>query len=128
MNMKLTKTRGRGWIVFEMTVALGVLAVLLSGMAMFTRSTRQFNQVQAARRQCTAAAMAQLESLTARGEGMDAATLQRLWPGVETNLRREPGQEHWQGLTLVTVEATCEAGERPVSVELSRYVREGGLQ
>lgn len=107
----------------EVLTAVGVLGVLMAGLAVSLRGFSMFNEVQWARQRCTAAAEAQLDSMTATGKPLGPRECKRTWPNVDVSLRREGGQAQWAGLELIQVTAATRAGSRTVTVHLARYVR-----
>jgi len=117
-----TRRRRAGWMIVECLVALSILTILLGGLWVSQDQTGRFNALELLRQRCIAASQAQLESITATGETMPAARVERLWPGVGTAVARSPGEGDWTGLTLVKVTATGRTRDREVKVELARYV------
>ena len=108
--------------MIEMMVALGILGILVVGLARTQYEVQRFNAVQLARMRCIAAAQAQLDSISATGQPIAADELARLWPGVRTVVEESPGQGEWTGLTLVKVTASGSAKGPEVELELARYV------
>jgi type II secretory pathway pseudopilin PulG len=115
--------RRRGWALVEAIIALGLLSMVATILALTQSDAGRFNAVQLARQRCIAAAQAQLDSISAGGRELPPGEVARLWPGLKTGVSRSPGQGQWQGLTLVRVQADGVARDRPVSVVLARYVR-----
>jgi type II secretory pathway pseudopilin PulG len=116
------QTRNNGWMIIEMIVSLSVLTILLAGFTMTQAGSRELNSFQMVRQRCIAAAQAQLDSIAARGEGLNSAEVQRLWPNVKTVINETPGQGNWVGLTLVEVTATGKSFSRTVQVKFVRYI------
>ena len=124
MNRQTNRRRPGGFSVPECMIALSVLG-MMAGMGAYAFSQAgQSNQRHTAKRQCLAAAEAQLESIAQTGEPLPADELSRLWPGVDVSLDLRPGQGHWEGTVRYTATArsTREAG---VAVTLERYVEPG---
>ena len=111
-----------GWIMIEMMVALIILGILLVALGRIQYQIQRFNAVQLARMRCIAAAQAELDSITARGEGIDDAELARLWPDVRLEVEQSDGEADWTGLKLVKVSAVGKSNGPEVRVELTRYV------
>ena len=109
-------------MVFEAVVALVGLSMVLSGLIASQMLTARVNTVQMLRQRCLAATQSQLDSISATGKPIAAGEVARLWPGVKVAVSREPGQGDWSGLVLVTVSASATTHDRPVRVELRRYV------
>jgi hypothetical protein len=106
----------------ELAVATGLLALLITGMAVSLGGFAAFNRYEWTRQRCTAAARAQLDSLVATGRPIEPQALKRLWPEAEVAVNVKPGAPPWEGLKLVEVTATAPAGARLVKVRLVRYV------
>ena len=117
--------RQKGFVTAEVLTAVGVLGILIAGLAVSLRGFSTFNELQWARQRCTAAAEAQLDSITATGKPLGPQACKHTWPNVDVSLRREPGQDQWGGLELIQVTAAARAGSRTVTVHLARYVRSG---
>lgn len=110
-----------GFMMTELIVALSLLGLIFAGLALSTHGFGAFNRYQWARQQCIAAAQAQLDSITARGTLIETQTCERLWPRVVMAVQRRPGTGQWNGLDLVQVTATSQAGPHQVRVALARY-------
>lgn len=108
-------------MLIEVVVSITLLGMILGGLSLTQRATRGHNAIQLARQHCIAAGEAQLDRLAACGLAMDPAQVESLWPGVRTQLAVAEGQGTWQGLKLVTVQATTRVQSRTVSEALSRY-------
>ena len=112
-----------GFIFAELVTALALFGIIVAGMAVTLHGFGMFNRYQWARRRCTAAAAAQLDSITATDAPIPAEDAERLWPEVETSLERSAAEPPWDGLDRVQVTAaTTTAGRRRVAVELTRYL------
>ena len=123
MRTPINKTRSRrgGWILVEILIAIGVMGMLIGGLAVAEQSTRAANAFYITRQRCISAGQAQLDSLAIRGRPIAEADMKRLWPGVKTELSAADGQGQWQGLRRVTVVATGLYSGPEVKLELSRY-------
>ena len=114
--------RHNGFLLTESMVALAVLLVILSCMALTLKVFRKINQYQLARQQCISAAQAQLDCIAVTGSPIDNEIIKRLWPKVSIKIEQSDGKYQWQGLKLVKVKATAKADNKDVSVELARYL------
>ncbi len=103
----------------EMMTATVLLGLIVAGLAVSTSAFSRFNQYQWARQRCTAAALAQLESVTADGIVIEPQEISRLWPEVSISVERTPADAPWDNLELVQVTAAS----RQVTVRMARYVR-----
>jgi type II secretory pathway pseudopilin PulG len=117
------KTRHNGFLTAELVTAMVLLGLILAGMAISMHGFSMFNRYQWARHRCLAAAQAQLDGITATGRPISKEELERLWPDVSISMRKGPGKAPWDGLELIQVTATAQAGPRQVAVHLARYVR-----
>jgi hypothetical protein len=120
--MYASSRKQRGFLLTEVVVAVGVLALLMAGFAMCLHEFAAFNRYQLARQHCTAAAQAQLDSIWATGSPLDEEQSKRLWPDVVVSLREGVGSGQWRGTKLVEAEAVERIGERAVRVKLQRYI------
>ncbi len=120
MSKRIRQTNG--FMLAELIVAMSLFALLLAGLTVSVGGFSAFNRHQWARQQCIAAAMAQLDSITATGAPIDPDECQRLWPRVTVSLERVPGDGQWAGLERIDVKASAQAGPREVVVMLARYV------
>jgi hypothetical protein len=105
----------------ELIVALTVLGTLVVVLALSLDGIRRFNHYQWTRQQCLCAAQAQLDCLATSLRPLDANDVARLWPRVTTTLTSSAGEEPWEGLVLVAVEAVSPSYQRQVRVRLARY-------
>ncbi len=117
------KQRNGGFAFTELVVTMTVLAILVAGFIVSLDGFRRFNRYQLDRQKCIAAALAQLDSLTATGAAMESAELERLWPDVEVVVGRASGTGQWSGLELVTATAKTNSFNRKVTIKLSRYMK-----
>ena len=117
------KPRG-GWIMIELVVALGILGILLMALGQIQYQLTKFNAIQWTRMRCITAGQGQLDSIAAGDRPIADKEVERLWPGIQVQVERAPGQGDWQGLTLVTVTASGQAKGKEVKVELARYISE----
>jgi type II secretory pathway pseudopilin PulG len=120
--MKKNRTRCGGFLWAELAVAMTLLGVVLTGLAVSLHGFSLVNNCQWARQRCTAAAQAQIDSLVATGRPIEEQELRRLWPRVEVRVDPSPGAGPWDGLGLLQVTATTRAGPRKITVHLARYV------
>jgi type II secretory pathway pseudopilin PulG len=114
--------RHKGFLVAELIVSIILLGMLIAGLATSMNGFSAFNECQWARQRCTAAAQAQLDSLTATGQPIAPQELQRLWPEVEVSLERAAADGAWRGLELARIVAAAQAGPRKITVRLARYL------
>jgi type II secretory pathway pseudopilin PulG len=111
--------RQKGFILADFLVSAGLLGLIITLLAVALGGFSKFNQCQWARQRCLAAAMAQLDSITATGSPVGAQELERLWPQVTLSVDRSPASGPWAGLELIQV--TASAGQ--AKVRLVRYLR-----
>lgn len=123
--MTKNRTRCGGFLWAELVVAMALLGVVVAGLAVSMNGFALVNNCHWTRQRCTAAAEAQLDSLVATGRPIERQELQRLWPRVDVRVDRAPGAGPWDGLELLQVTATAQAGPRQVTVHLARYLRRG---
>lgn len=126
----MNRTRQHGFLTAELLTGTALLGVIIVGLAVILNGFAKSNHYQWSRQRCTAAAQAQLDSITATGAPVDPQELQRLWPNVTVAVERTPAGAPWDGLELVQVTATT----RQVTIRLARYmppapttVAKGGL-
>ncbi len=120
--MLLKKMRRHGFLTAELLVATALLGLIITGLAVSMNGFSMFNGYQWTRQRCTAAAQAQLDSIAATGAPIDEQELKRLWSEVEVVVETTPGGPPWDGLELVQVTATAQAGAREVTIHLTRYI------
>jgi type II secretory pathway pseudopilin PulG len=125
--MKKNRTRCGGFLWAELVVAIGLLGVIVTGLMVSMNGFSLVNNCQWARQRCTAAARAQIDSLVATGRPIERPELQRLWPRVDVRVERTPGAGPWEGLELLQVTATAQAGPRKITVHLARYLPRGSV-
>lgn len=113
-----------GFLLTEVIVAAGVLGIILVALALSMYGFAKFNRYQLVRQQCTAAAQAQLESITTTGKPIPDADFKRLWPKLDINIKSSAGTDQWQGLSLVEVTANGMSYNKEVKVSLARYILE----
>jgi type II secretory pathway pseudopilin PulG len=111
-----------GFLLTELIVAMTVLIVILSCMALTLKVFRKINNYQLTRQQCVSAAQAQLDSIAVTGSPIDNEIIKRLWPKVSIKIEQSDGTGQWQGLKLIKVRTTAKADNKAVSVELARYL------
>lgn len=108
----------------EVIVAAGVLGIILVALATSMYGFAKFNRYQLVKQQCTAAAQAELDSITTTGKLIPAEDFKRLWPKLDVNIKSSPGTDQWQGLSLIEVTANGMSYNKEVKVSLARYVLE----
>lgn len=113
-----------GFLLTEVIVAAGVLGIILVALALSMYGFAKFNRYQLVRQRCTAAAQAQLESITTTGKPIPDADFKRLWPKLDVNIKSSAGTGQWQGLSLVEVTANGMSYTKEVKVSLARYILE----
>ena len=113
-----------GFLLTEVIVAAGVLGIILVALALSMYGFAKFNRFQLVRQQCTAAAQAQLESITTTGNPIPDEDFKRLWPRLDVNIKSSAAAGQWQGLSLVEVTANGMSYNKEVKVSLARYVLE----
>ncbi len=113
----MSKSRQNGFVTAELLVTIILLGLIVAGLALSMHGFSGFNQYQWARQCCTAAALAELDSITA-GAPIEPQELERLWPHVTVSVNRSPAEPPWDGLEMVQVTAAT----RKAHVRLVRYV------
>ena len=121
--MSTTNNKYRGFLLTEVIVAMGLLGLLLAGMALSLHGLAKFNRYQLIRQRCIAAAQAQLDSIVTTGKSIGDEDVERLWPGLSLSVKRSPGTEQWQGLERLEVTASGKSFRKEVKIRLSRYVQ-----
>jgi type II secretory pathway pseudopilin PulG len=111
-----------GFLMTELMVAMAVLITVLACFALSLKVFRSVNEYQLTRQQCISGAQAQLDSIAVTGEPISEKDMQRLWPGMNVEIKQSDGSGQWQGLKLFKVRATAKAGHRDVTIELARYL------
>jgi hypothetical protein len=120
--MSDTRIRTGGWTMIEAVTALAILGLLFTAWAQLESASANLNGLYRVRHECLSAGAAQLDSLAAVGSAIEAEDFKRVWPGLNANIRRTPGQGDWTGLTLVEVTVDGTVAEKPISVTQSRYM------
>ncbi len=120
--MHIKKQSQSGFLLTDLIMAMIVLATLIVGFSLSLSGFKRFNHYQWMRQQCLAAALAQLDSITATGQALTVEDVKRLWPKVSLETDTVAGQDPWQGLQQLTVQAQAQTYHRVVTVSLSRYV------
>jgi hypothetical protein len=113
----MNRTRQHGFLTAELLTGTALLGLIVVGLAVILNGFAKSNHYQWSRQRCTAAAQAQLESITATGTPVDPQELQRLWPNVNVAVERAPADAPWDGLELVQVTATMQQA----TIRLARY-------
>jgi len=106
----------------ELIVATAVMGLILTGLALAMNGFAKFNRYQLVRQRCIAAALAQLDGITATGKPIPQEDFQRLWPNLATSVSSSPGAGQWEAMTLIEVTATGKSFRKDVKVRLNRYV------
>ena len=118
--MKCKHKKCSGWITLEVFIALAILALIIACLASSTLTFGKLNRKEFAKQQCTAAAEAVLDGITAQTESLNDDEINMLWPGVKVKIEKTNGTDQWTGLVLVNV--TAEDNIRRIKVTLSRYI------
>ena len=116
--------KNSGFFITEIIVASAIIGMLMVTLAMSMYGFAKFNRYQLVRQQCTAAAQAELDSITITGKPIPDEDFKRLWPKLDVNIKNSAGAGQWQGLFLVEVTANGMSYSKEVKVRLSRYVLE----
>ena len=111
-----------GFLLTKMLVATAVMGLILTGLALAMNGFAKFNRYQLVRQRCIAAALAQLDGITATGKPIPQEDFQRLWPNLATSVSSSPGAGQWEAMTLIEVTATGKSFRKDVKVRLNRYV------
>lgn len=111
-----------GFLFVEIGTAMGVMALLLTLLAISLHGFARFNRYQSVRQNCIAAAQAQLDSIAITGEPIAHADFDRLWPNLSISARKSPGAGQWLGTELVKVTATGKSFRKEVKIEMARYI------
>ena len=111
-----------GFLFTDLVVGLGVLGILLTGLALSLHGFAKFNHYQLLRQRCTAAAQAELDSIAITGGPIPDEALKRLWPKVSVSIQQSEGAGQWEGMKLVKVTASGKSFRKEVKVQLSRYI------
>ncbi len=117
--------RGRGWVAAEALVATVLLTMIMLGVSATINAAGRVNRLHLLRQQCTAAGLAQLESLSATGEVLTDEQFRRLWPKLTCRIERTAGEGDWAGLVLCKAVVSGKARELAVTVTLARYLPAG---
>jgi len=111
-----------GFLWTELVVALGILGILLTCLAISLSGFRRFNYYQMTRQRCISAAQAQLDCIAVTGSAIGDEDFERLWPKLSVSVEKSDGLGQWQGLTLITVKTKAKSLNRDIEVELRRYI------
>jgi hypothetical protein len=119
-----------GFFFVEIGTAFGVLALLLTLLAISLQGFARFNRYQLVRQNCIAAAQAQLDCIAITGEPIARADFDRLWPNLSISTKKSPGSGQWLGTELVKVTATGKSFRKAVKIEMARYIspNEAGVE
>jgi prepilin-type N-terminal cleavage/methylation domain-containing protein len=116
------KIKHNGFLLTELMVAMAVLVVILSCMALSLKAFKKINNYQLTRQQCISAAQGQLDCIAVTGWPISDEDLKRLWPKMSVEIEQSDGIDRWQGLKLIKVRAIAKADNKDISVELARYI------
>lgn len=116
------KKYNKGYLLVETIVSLTVFTFLLGGFALLLGQLKSYGQYNLVRQQCIQAASAELDSISATGEGLDGKVLSSIWDGIETEITVSGGVGDFDGLMLVEVRAVGEMPKKEIAITLSRYV------
>ena len=116
------RNKYKGVFLAELIVSSAVLGTIFLCLTLFLHGTMKFNRFQLLRQQCTAAAQAQLDSITITGQSISDEDFKRLWPKVSITTKQSDGTGQWDGMKLVEVAASGMSFDTPVKVKLSRYI------
>ena len=112
----------KGYLLTELVVSMSILVILLACLALSLNGFRRFNNLQLTRQRCTAAALAQLDSIVVTGKQINREDFERLWPNVSVSIKKSGGMGQWKGLERIKVKTTTMSFNKNVEVELSRYI------
>jgi len=116
-----------GFLLTEILVALGILGIVLVGLAMSLDGFAKANHYLLVKQRCISAAQGQLESITVTGEPIAGEDFRRLWPRLNVSIEKSDGTGQWQGMKLVEVTTSGRSFRKQVKVKLSRYVSRGPI-
>ncbi|MHC4620683.1 MAG: hypothetical protein ACYTEQ_23290 [Planctomycetota bacterium] len=111
-----------GFLVLETVAALAILATIMIGLAVSLDGFARFNRYLLTKQQCTAAAEAELDSLSVTGKPITEEDFERLWPGLSVSIEQTEGSGQWEGMEFVEVTTSGRSYRKQVSVRLARYV------
>ncbi|NIS51685.1 MAG: prepilin-type N-terminal cleavage/methylation domain-containing protein [Phycisphaerae bacterium] len=119
--MSGTKNKDGGFTIAEVIVALVVLGMVVSGLALSLQTFAKLNRCQWMKQRCIAAAQAQLDSIAVTGEAIRDEDFRRLWPNLSVSIEESAGAGQWEGMKLVQVTANGRTFGKEVKVQLCRY-------
>ncbi len=111
-----------GFLLTELTVALALLGILLTCLALSLNGFRRFNNYQLVRQRCVAAAQAELDSIIVTGNRISQENFGQLWPKLSVLVEKSDGTGQWKGLKLIKVKTKGKSFNKDVEIELSRYI------
>jgi prepilin-type N-terminal cleavage/methylation domain-containing protein len=115
--------KNKGFSLTEIIVASAIIGMLMIGLAISMYGFAKFNRYQLVRQQCTSAAQAQLDSISATGKPIPDEDFERLWPKLSVSIEESAGMGQWNGMRFVEVTASgVGLREKEVKVRLSRYI------
>ncbi len=123
MRYHRRRTGRRGWTLIELTVAIGLLALIAVLAADVMLSYRQSRNEMLKRQMLVWAASAQLERIAA-GAAADLPPPEGVLPeGVSLQVQTAVGEGQWKGLTRATVTATTVGNRgREIREQVSGFI------
>lgn len=115
-----------GFTLVELTVALAILGILLTCLAISLDGFRRFNHYQLVRQRCVAAAQAQLDSIAVSRAQISQEDFAGLWPTLSVSIEQSDGTGQWEGLKLIEVKTRAKSLNKDVEVKLSRFISADG--
>jgi len=115
------KNKSGGFTIAEIVVALVVLGMVMTGLALSLQTFAKLNRCQWMRQHCITAAQAQLDSIAVTGEAIRDEDFKRLWPDLSVSIKESAGAGQWEGMKLVEVTANGMSFSKEVKVQLCRY-------
>ncbi len=119
--MSRTNIKFTGFTIAEVLVALVVLGMVVSGLALSLRTFAKLNRCQWMKQRCIAAAQAQLDSIAVTGQAISDEDFRRIWPNLTVSIKESAGTGQWEGMKLVRVTANGRTFGKEVKVQLCRY-------
>jgi prepilin-type N-terminal cleavage/methylation domain-containing protein len=121
MVMSCKRKKYVGFTLIEIIVAIAVLGMVVSGLALSLHGFAKLNCIQWVRQHCIAAAQAQLDSIAVTGQAISNEDFKRLWPNLSVSIKESAGAGQWEGMKLVEVTANGRTFSKEVKVQLCRY-------
>ena len=120
--MKIKHTKQSGWLTTEMVIAIGIMATLISAMAVVGNTFKKVNDTRWMRHTVLAAGQAQMDAIVVTGKPIDKDTFRRLWPKVQCTVDVSQGTGQWQGLQKIQLDLSAKCRERTVKTSMVRYI------